>query len=542
MFLRGLVSLYSWNLPRALAERLDSVQGVPSQYLSWFWQARQFSPTGKPLSLKAKLFCWFVGLGMLAQISWGVWLLINWARFGSAGSWQFGLSLIVSYPIVWANFLALVAAMAWVIYFVLHPKQFGRAVVCAVLERQVRRLRKRHQITVVAVVGSVGKTSTKLAIADLLAQKLRVRHQVGNYNDRVTVPLIFFGHNQPDILNFIAWLKIFRANKRAIRRPYPYDVVVVELGTDGPGQLAQFSYVKPELAVISSIAPEHMEYFGTLDAVAAEELAVFDFAQQVLVNGDDTPGEYLAGREFIEYSTLSERASYYTKPTSENLDGQSLDITLPKGRVKAAHVQYIGWHGAKFALAAAAVADILGMKPADIKDGLQHLRHFSGRMQVLSGIKNSKLIDDTYNASPIAVKAALDVLYATKTSQRIAILGSMNELGDYSRQAHREVGEYCDGKKLKWIVTIGSDAKKWLAPAAKRRGCKVKSFMSPYEAGEFVAKELKKNAVVLAKGSQNGVFSEEALKVLLADPKDAEKLVRQSSYWLKKKQKQFLHH
>jgi UDP-N-acetylmuramoyl-tripeptide--D-alanyl-D-alanine ligase len=160
-------------------------------------------------------------------------------------------------------------------------------------------------------------------------------------------------------------------------------------------------------------------------------------------------------------------------------------------------------------------------------------------MQILPGIKNSTLIDDTYNSSPVAVRAALDVLYAGDAPQRIAILGGMNEMGDYSPQAHKEVGAYCDPKKLDWVVTIGPDAKQYLAPAAKEQGCQVKSFLSPYDAGHFVAGLLKESAVVLAKGSQNRVFAEESLKELLANPEDASKLVRQSRHWQDVKAKQF---
>jgi len=160
-------------------------------------------------------------------------------------------------------------------------------------------------------------------------------------------------------------------------------------------------------------------------------------------------------------------------------------------------------------------------------------------MQILDGVKDTIIIDDTYNASPIAVKAALDVLYAAKAKQRVAILGSMNELGVYSREAHQEVGAYCDPKRLDVVVTIGHDAKKWLAPVARERGCQVIDFTSPYEAGEYVSGKLQRGGVVLAKGSQNGVFTEEAIKPLLADPTDAAKLVRQSPYWITRKARQF---
>jgi UDP-N-acetylmuramoyl-tripeptide--D-alanyl-D-alanine ligase len=160
-------------------------------------------------------------------------------------------------------------------------------------------------------------------------------------------------------------------------------------------------------------------------------------------------------------------------------------------------------------------------------------------MQILPGVKGSTIIDDSYNASPAAVEAALDVLYAAKAPQRIAILGNMNELGDYSQEAHEEVGRYCQPDKLDLVVTIGADAEKYLVPAAREAGCRVEAFSSPYDAGRKVLSEMKTGAVVLAEGSQNRVFAEESLKILLDNPEDAKKLVRQSDYWMKIKRGQF---
>ncbi|MCA9333419.1 hypothetical protein KC963_00035, partial [Candidatus Saccharibacteria bacterium] len=218
---------------------------------------------------------------------------------------------------------------------------------------------------------------------------------------------------------------------------------------------------------------------------------------------------------------------------------QHLSIQLASGETIEADVSALGKQGAKLVLAAAAAAHQLGVSPKDIVKGLQRITPVPGRMQILSGIKNSVLIDDTYNASPLAVKAALDVLYSANTMQRIAILGTMNEMGEGSARMHEEIGEYCDPTKLDAVVTVGDQAALYLAHAAAQKGCKVVSFLNPYEAGDWVKDNVKKNAVILAKGSQNGVFAEESLKALLARNSDAKKLVRQSEYWMGVKSQQF---
>lgn len=418
-------------------------------------------------------------------------------------------------------------------------KKIGRGIVCRILESQVKRLRKHHDIQVVAVAGGVGKTSTKMAIAQVLGASHRVRWQEGNYNDRVTVPLIFFDQNEPNILNAFAWVGIFARNELAIHRSYPYDVVLAELGTDGPGFIREFAYLKPDLAVITAVVPEHMEFFGTLDAVAQEELTVLNFAKKALINTDDTPAKYLKGHQYVSYGSDQQATYRVQKHQARGLRGQTVTFTLADEKPFSLDILLLGRHGAKIALAGAATAHLLGASLNDIKQGVQSVSAFAGRMQLLHGVKDSTIIDDTYNASPPAVKAALDVLYDGEAPQRIAILGGMNELGTHSAEAHREIGQYCDPHKLDLVVTIGQEAGKYLAPAAQKQGCIVKAFDSPYDAGAFVREYVREGAVVLAKGSQNRVFAEEALKSLLANTEDRQKLVRQSAYWMKIKAEQF---
>ncbi|HKR81692.1 MAG TPA: Mur ligase family protein [Candidatus Saccharimonadales bacterium] len=418
-------------------------------------------------------------------------------------------------------------------------KRFGKSFICTILETQVKSLRKHHQFKLIAVAGSIGKTSTKLAIAETLAAGHSVRYQKGNYNDRATVPLVVFGHDLPGLFNVRAWAKIFWANHKAIHGSYPYDYVIVELGTDGPGQMAVFDYLHPDLSVVTALTPEHMEYFGTLDAVIAEELSVLQYSKQVLINIDDSPAQFLKGKQFVSYS-LDKKADYRAHAWQQReLEYGDVTVLLPDGAKLEAKSAIVGRQGVKITLAAAATAHIVGLPDGDIAKGLAHIKPFAGRMQILDGLKSSILIDDTYNASPLAVEAALDVLYGVEAPQRIAILGSMNQMGDYSPEAHREVGDYCNAAKLDLVVTIGSDAEKYLAPAAREAGCEVKSFSSPYQAGKFVKDRLKEGGIILAEGSQDGVYAEEALKTLLKNPKDQTRLVRQSAHWMKIKRRQF---
>lgn len=532
--MQKLRSLYGWNYAKAVVGLLESNDYAIGKYLFAYWHTSDFSVKTFGPSRMGLFLLWMMRLGLYTQYAVGIWLGVYGVTHHFDGWWAYGLAVLLAAPIIWAHAVVIIL---WIQYLT-HPKKLGRLIICAVLERQVVRLRKRHQFTVVAVVGSVGKTSTKASIARVLSASKRVLWQQGNYNDRVTVPLIFFDQPLPNLLNLPAWIMIWMQNERIIRSEFPYDAVVVELGVDGPGQMKDFTYVHPEITVVTAITPEHMEYFGTVDAVAKEELSALRFSKKALINVDDTPEQYLKRRKFVSYGFGDGPEYSIEKRTSKGLDGQKVTLRLGS-KTLAVSIPMPGLQGAKIALAAAAVAHLLGESHDAIAQGLAQVEAFAGRMRLFEGIKGSTLIDDTYNASPIAAIAALDVLYETKAAQRIAILGSMNELGDYSPEAHREVADHCNAKKLDLVVTIGHDANTYLAPIAAEMGCNVHTFMSPYAAGKYVKKQLKKSAVVLAKGSQNGVFAEEALKQLLVNKEDASQMVRQSVSWLSIKRQQF---
>jgi UDP-N-acetylmuramyl pentapeptide synthase len=506
----------------------------PWRYLATYWTTQQFADITPNRASFYRPLRLLLGVGILAQAVAGVVLCLHGVAGDHLVGLLIGLAVILSAPIVWAQLL-FVLALLWLL---LHIKHHAKNWLCKLYEAQVKALREQNDFTLIAVAGSVGKTSTKLAIAHLLQTAgMRVRFQEGNYNDRLTVPLVLFGHSQPGLYNGLAWAKIWWRNRKMLRQAYPFDVAVVELGIDGLGQMEDFGYLRPELSVVTAVSEEHMAFFKTLEIVAREELKVFDFSKQVLVGTDDVAGEYLQRDSYESYGIDSGtfRAELVGTATAE---GQGLRLQLDGSSVSV-NTQLLGAQGAKTVLAAAAVGHLLGLADDVIAAAASELRPFAGRMQLLEGINQSMIIDDTYNASPRAVKAALDVLYAIEAPQRIAILGSMNEMGELSPALHEEVGAYCDPAKLDYVVTIGADAKTYLAPAAKKAGCTVKSFTSPNKAGSFVAKELQSRAAVLAKGSQNGVFAEEAVKKLLQNPADTGKLVRQSPYWLKIKQKQF---
>lgn len=410
------------------------------------------------------------------------------------------------------------------------------------LERYVKKYFQKHpDVRLIAVGGSVGKTSTKHAIATILSQRYKVRMQEANYNTELSAPLSILGIDYPENIRSIsAWLAVFAAARHRIKHPDDAQVIIQELGSDRPGDMAGFAaYLLPDIGVITGVTPEHMEFFGSIEAVALEELGLANFSKLALINRDDIDGR------FAEYITNPNIATYGTTASAE-YRFETEDTTIEDGYSGNAYIaeydeplpvklQVLGEHSLRPVMAAVAVATKLGLTADEVRKGAEDIRPVPGRMNTLRGMNGSTIIDDTYNSSPAAAEAALRTLYTLPAPQRIVLLGSMNELGAVSAKEHEFLGGLCDPTLLAWVVTVGEDAEKYLAPAARAKGCQVKSFRSAIEAGGFVHGVLEEEAIVLAKGSQGGIYCEEAVKVLLHDTDDIQQLVRQSPAWQEKK-------
>lgn len=403
------------------------------------------------------------------------------------------------------------------------------------LTRITKKYLRTYQPTVIVVAGSIGKTSATQAITSVLAQKFAVRSTIKSYNVAHSLPLSVFAEELPS--SKVGWLSLVPKLAIRARSKQPFDTLVLEIGTDHPGELAQFAYLQPTLGVVTAITPEHMEYFKTLDAVAKEELSITSFCKTVLVDKVMLPAAYrenLPGNvEFYgddKYRITKTSRDGFTQTISLYLDGLELS-DVP--------TNFVGEQNLHAVIAAATVAHALGLNNEQIENGIRALQPVSGRMRVFKGIQDSTILDDSYNASPEAVIAALDTLAVVPGKQKIALLGNMNELGDSSVQAHKTIGLHCDPKVVDLVITLGGDANTYLAEAARAAGCKVLSTDSPHSAGQLLRDHMKAGATILVKGSQNRVFAEEAIKPLLADPADAQHLVRQSPYWLGVKRRQF---
>lgn len=414
------------------------------------------------------------------------------------------------------------------------------------LERYVRNYFRKHpEVRLIVVAGSVGKTTTKTAVATLLSKQFRVRMDDGNHGTHLSTPLGILGIEYPEDSHSVwAWLRVFGAAKRRIKEPADADIIIQELTASDIGSMKQYgTYLWPTIGIVTAVTEERMETFGTIEQIAQEEMTVANFSQLALINRDDVEGRFsgfLTNQAIDTYGTTSS-AEYRFEIDDFTLAGgyKGVFISPEAPEPFESQIKVVGEHSLRPIIAAVAVAQKLGMIPMAIVQGLSEIRPKPGRMNVLRGVKGSVIIDDTSSSTPIAATAALQALYALQVPQRVAVFGSMNELGAASALEHEKIGKLCDPNLLDWVITIGTEAEQHLAPAARSRGCQVKSFKSAIEAGGFAHGVLAPGGVVLVKGSIENIYAEEAVRVLLHDTTEDRFLVRQEPEWLEKKHEFF---
>ncbi|MCX7930551.1 MAG: UDP-N-acetylmuramoyl-tripeptide--D-alanyl-D-alanine ligase [Chlorobi bacterium] len=301
--------------------------------------------------------------------------------------------------------------------------------------------RRRCSIPVIAVAGSVGKTTTKDMAAHILSERYVVHKTPGNWNNAIGVPLVLLG---------IA--------------PH-HTAAVVELGTNHPGEIAALCRIaKPTHGVITAVAEEHLEFLGDLDGVEREETALFNWLSTsggiACVNLDDERLRHYAAvlPAAVTFGTVENAAVRATV----HFEADTLFplVTIDVGTQQAiARVQQPGYAAAQCAIAAAAIAASVGLDPRTIATALSSYLpergHGYGRMIVQCTCSGIVILNDCYNANPASMRSALDTLAAYPTAgRRIALLGDMRELGAATAPAHRAIVRYA-AERADVIIAIG---------------------------------------------------------------------------------------
>ncbi len=410
---------------------------------------------------------------------------------------------------------------------------------------------KKYKPDIIGITGSVGKTSAKEAIATVLQSKFKVCRSPKNYNNEIGVPLTIIGVEKNPRRSVWGWFKVFlKAKKLILMRDKNYpQILVLEMGADKPGDIEYLTQLAPcKVGVLTFISHAHTEFFKTIKKIAQEKriiishlrpdgFAVLNFDNEMVMQNASTTKAEVITYGFKEGADL--RATDINVLIDEETDwptGLNFKV-LYKGNIVPVFLPgMIAKSSISTALASLAVGTVFGVNLVDGAQALSKFPGVAGRMRLVPGIKNTLIIDDTYNSSPEAAKAAVETLaqVAIKDgAERYAAIGDMLELGPETENAHRELGFKVAELGIDNLVTVG-EAAKYIAQAAKEAGLdehRIASFATSGEAGKFLQEKLKPGDVVLAKGSQGGRM-EKLVKEIMAEPLLAGKLLsRQGKEW-----------
>ena len=411
----------------------------------------------------------------------------------------------------------------------------------------------RFKPVIIAITGNVGKTSTKEAITAVLSSTKRVRSGKGNLNNEFGVPLVIVGNWMDDYYEggntLWFWAKVLHLSFFGwfFARNYP-EVLVLEYGADKPGDIKRLvKKFRPHIGVVTAVGeiPVHVEFFSGSEAVAREKSKLIEALAPTgyaILNSDDDVVLDMEKRTKATVITYGfgegaeVRVSNFDHKTDNNIPlGTSFKLHYgPNSFVPVNVMGSLGPSQAHAAAAAAAVGIALDMNLVEISDALSYYDGPKGRLKILAGIKNSWIIDDTYNASPASTHLALSVLRELPAKRRIAVLGDMLELGKYAIQAHQTVGDLVDGF-VDVLVCVGARAK-FIADSAGNQMPKenIHTFDTADMAKKKVQELVKEGDLILVKGSQ-GMRMERIVEEIMAEPdKKKELLVRQSKKWLSK--------
>lgn len=348
--------------------------------------------------------------------------------------------------------------------------------------------RETYPIPLAAITGSNGKTTTKALLASILSVKGQVLYSEASFNNDIGLPLTLLNQN------------------------LQHDYAVIEMGANHPGEIAQLTQItKPEVAVITNIGPAHLEGFGDLNGVIRAKSEIFQGLQEAgvaVINGDQP--EYadffiqtLKPVNRVLRFGLSDSSGVWASHIKLNASMQpSFKLHLGK-KTEMVQLNLVGAHNVMNALAAAAAAMVLGVHIQEIKQGLEEAVPVAKRLNIRSGHRHSTIIDDSYNAIPNAVLAAIDVL-AEYAGPKLFAFGGMAELGNQPEKFYREVAEHAKKKGIQYFYAIGDLSK----VAVEIFGQGGQHFASKAELIQAVKEWQQEDAVILVKGSRGSRMEE----------------------------------
>ena len=365
-----------------------------------------------------------------------------------------------------------------------------------------RYYKRKFPIPVVAITGSVGKTTTKDMVAAVLGEKYKVLKTEGNLNNEIGVPMTL------------------------LRLGSEHEIAVLELGMNHAGEIDYLSaLVEPDVVLMTNIGDSHIEHFGTREKILEAKSEIFHHARPdafAVINGDDPLLNTLPGRLPFSFTRIGGGAGLDYRAVDVESDGESrmtCRIVTPTGAFPV-EIPALGDHMVYPTLMAAAVGEHFGLTHQQIADGVLHFAPTKMRMNILHRGEGITILNDTYNANPQSMRAAVQVLSGAKGAYKVAVLGDMFELGPLAPALHAGIGDYLGKAGIHCLVAVGELAKH-IYDAARAAGVPDCRYCPDKEAARPVLDSVvRPGTTVLVKASR-GMAMEQLVDYLLGITKEA---------------------
>ena len=410
---------------------------------------------------------------------------------------------------------------------------------------------KKYQPDIIAISGSVGKTSAKEAVATILSDSFSLRASSKNYNNEIGVPLTIIGINDSPGSSILGWLNVFlKALKLLLfyQPKYP-KVLILEMGVDRPGDMDYLTKIAPpKIGIITALSHSHLEFFGSLQNIKKEKqvlieavnnkgLSILNYDNPEVLSMKNVSQARVLSYGFNDGADLLAQDLHY-RFESEDCELCGLSFKLKyEGSVVPVNMSGVLSEASVYAfLAAALVAIYYGLNLMEIAAKANDIYTPPGRMRLIPGVKNTHIIDDTYNSSPESCLLAIKILGTMKinsSAKKYAILGDMLEIGIYSEEGHSLLGEAIAEQGIDYLITIGERSRDIDRTAKKKKMSedRIFHFDKTEDLAHFLKNRLNQGDLLLVKGSQ-GMRMEKIVKELMAEPNKAvDLLVRQDAAW-----------
>jgi UDP-N-acetylmuramyl pentapeptide synthase len=425
----AIVSLYGLRYPTTLVYMLQSTEYQVGPYLAWYWRTQNFSKVAHRRTLertrRARLMLLALRVGMSIQIIVGLVLFGLWQFNGMVAGWQFGLALLLSYPIVWAH-LAVV------------PLTLGRELSVKPKEKRLvkhsEQLFARHKSVRIAVAGSYGKTSMKELLMTVLSEGKNVAATPANKN--VSVSHAKFVRNLAG----------------------DEEILIIEYGEGRPGDVKRFAETThPTHAIITGLAPAHLDKYKTLHAAGKDIFAVADYlhGKQVYVNAESAATADFMKKSYLTYSSDG-ALGWKVKNIKLEVTGTSFDLTKSKRKL---HLEsaLLGKHQVGPLSLAAALGLEFGLSEEKVTSGISKTAPYEHRMQPY-GLSGAWVIDDTYNGNIEGIRVGTELLAALPAKRKLYVTPGLVDQGKQAGEIHKTMGELIAKAKPDVVVLMQNSA------------------------------------------------------------------------------------